>query len=46
MSPAEWSIKNISKLLFHLVRYSTKIIKIIQFDKVNVLKSISFKESV
>ena len=46
MSPAEWSIKNISKLLFHLVKYSTKIIKIIQFDKVNVLKSISLKESV
>ena len=43
ISPAQWSIKNISKHLFHLIRSSTKIV---EFDNVKFPKIISTKDSV
>ena len=43
ISPAQWSIKNISKHLFHFIKSSTKII---EFDKVKCPKSISSKNGV
>ena len=41
ISPAYWSIKNIVKLLFHLVRSFTKIT---EFGNVKLPKSISSKD--
>ena len=43
ISPAQWSIKNNSKHLFHFIRSSTKII---EFDDVKFPKSISSKNGV
>ena len=36
-----WSIKNISKHLFHLIRSSTKVIEL---DKVKIPKNVSSKD--
>ena len=43
VSPAWWSIKNISKPLFHLIRSFTKIV---EFDNVKFSKSSSSKDGV
>ena len=43
ISPAQWSIKNISKHRFHLIRSSTKII---EFDNVKFTKNRSSKDGV
>ena len=43
ISPAQWSIKNISKTLFLLISSSTKII---EFDNVKFPKNISSKDGV
>ena len=46
ISPAQWSIKNISKHLFHLIRSSTKIVEFdnVKFPKICQLK-IVFEEN-
>ena len=43
ISVAQWSVKSISKHLFHLVRSSTEIVK---FDNVKFPKIISTKDGV
>ena len=43
ISPAEWSIKNISKYPFHLIRSSNKIF---EFGNVKFIKNRSSRDSV